>query len=166
MTILTNAEVEDLKLLIADAATMEGFKISDWGTWGYDEEGTVAINNIWNMVDTYEDSYNELLDVSADLIAANATIASQAATIASLNASIVAKDATIADLTSQVSTQDATITTLETEKLDLVRELYIAENGDPRIQPLKPARPSGYPRRVNEERVQAIAYPIFGPLET
>lgn len=116
MTVLTPAEVEDLKLVIADAATMEGFKTSDWGTWGYDDEGTTAINNIWNMVDTYEDAYADLVSVSADLITANATIASQAstistqsATITSLNATIAARDATIASLNATITAKDATI---------------------------------------------------------
>lgn len=109
MTVLTPAEVEDLKLVIVDAPTMEGFKVSDWGTWGYQDEGATAINNIWNMVDTYEAAYTDLLDVSADLVTANATIASQASTITSQTATIAARDATIASLNATITAKDATI---------------------------------------------------------
>lgn len=157
MTVLTNAEVEDLKLLIADAPTMEGFKVSDWGTWGYDDEGTTAINNIWNMVDTYEDSYTQLLDVSADLIAANATIATQSATISSLNSTIAAKDATIAAKDVTIAEKDVEITSLETDNATLtasnatltqqvttlgsqITRLRILAYGDPRVQEQKQVR--------------------------
>lgn len=148
MTVLTQSEVQDLTLLIADAATMEAFKTSDWGTWGYDEEGTIAIQNIWNMVDTYDDAWTQLGVCEADLTTANATIASQAstissqaATITSQTATIAARDATIASLNATISSLNATIlakdtviankdteiATLQSDKAGLETDLATAE---------------------------------------
>jgi hypothetical protein len=181
VTVLTAAEVEDLKLLIADAATMEAFKTSDWGTWGYDTEGETAINNVWNLVDTYENAYNELLDVSADLIAANATIAARDATIVSLNATIASLNATILAKDAVIANKDTEITTLQSEKTVLEGDLATAEQtittldaelyetkliayGDPRVQQQYPARRSV--TAINDTRIQADGSQFWGPLET
>lgn len=175
MTVLTPAEVEDLKLVIVDAPTMEGFKVSDWGTWGYQDEGATAINNIWNMVDTYEAAYTDLLDVSADLVTANATIAS-------LNATITAKDATIASKDVIIAEKDVEISSLETDNATLtasnatltadnvlltaeVAKLELIAYGDPRVQSQYQARRPV--TALNDTRTnRADGSQFWGPLET
>jgi len=161
MTVLTPAEVEDLKLLIADATTMEGFNVSDWGTWGYQDEGEAAINNIWNMVDTYEASYADLLDVSADLIIANATIAAKDVTIAEKDVEISSLETDNATLTASNSTltADNALLTAEVAKLELIAY------GDPRVQSQYQARRPV--TALNDTRTnRADGSQFWGPLET
>lgn len=161
MTVLTPAEVDSLKLLIADAATMEGFKTTDWGTWGYDDEGEEAINNIWNMVDTYEDAYNDLVSVSADLVTANATIASKDATIASKDVIIAEKDVEISSL----ETDNATLTAEKDALIAEVAKLELIAYGDPRVQPQYSARRPV--TALNDTRTnKADGSQFWGPLET
>lgn len=175
MTVLTPAEVEDLKLVIVDAPTMEGFKVSDWGTWGYQDEGTTAINNIWNMVDTYEAAYTDLLDVSADLVTANATIASLNATITSKDATIASKDATIAAKDVIIAEKDVEISSLETDNATLIADnalltaevakLELIAYGDPRVQSQYQARRPV--TALNDTRTnRADGSQFWGPLET
>lgn len=65
-----------------------------------------------------------------------------------------------------IEARDDSIASLELANSKLTLELHYAENGDPRIQSSKPARGLGYPRRRGDDRNQATAFPIFGPLET
>ena len=62
--------------------------------------------------------------------------------------------------------KDDSIESLELANSKLSLEVHYLENGDPRIQLSRPARGFGYPRRRGEERERAVAFPIFGPLET
>jgi len=62
--------------------------------------------------------------------------------------------------------KDDSIESLELANSKLALEVHYLENGDPRIQSSRPARSMGYPRRRGDDRNQATAFPIFGPLET
>ena len=65
-----------------------------------------------------------------------------------------------------LATKDGSIESLELANSKLALALHYAENGDPRTQSSRPARGYGYPRRRGDDRNQAAALPIFGPLET
>ena len=62
--------------------------------------------------------------------------------------------------------KDDSIASLELANSKLALEVHYLENGDPRIQSSRPARSMNYPRRRNDDRNQAVAFPLFGPLET
>lgn len=147
MTVLSKAQVEDLKLQIADAPTMESFTAGDWGTWGYDDEGTTAINNVWNLIDTFE--------------AADSTIIAKDATIAAKDVIIAEKDVEISSLETDNATltADNALLTAEVAKLELIAY------GDPRVQSQYQARRPV--TALNDTRTnRADGSQFWGPLET
>jgi len=168
VTVLTAAEVESLKLQIADAPRMEGFIASDWGTWGYDDEGTTAINNIWNLVDTYEDAYASLVTANAIIASLNATITAKDATIASKDVTIAEKDVEISSLETDNATLTASNATLTADNVLLTAEvakLELIAYGDPRVQSQYQARRPV--TALNDTRTnRADGSQFWGPLET